>query len=593
MKYIVALLCLLAGPSITVAQDTPANLIMNTPGRSVTTLDGTWRTIIDPYETGNTYKYYQNRKPKNPQELIEYDFDASPVLKVPGDWNSQRNELLFYEGSLWYERTFTFHPTTGKRVFLYFGAANYRAVVYLNGERLGQHIGGFTAFNFEVTSKIHDGENFVVVQVDDTRHADGVPTLSTDWWNYGGLTREVLLVEVPETFIESYFVQLAKDKSDEIAGWVRLNGSARSQQVTISIPEAGVKQSISTDAEGFAKFSFPAKLTLWSPENPKLYDVTLAAGADKLTDQIGFRTVETRGTQIILNGKPVFLRGISIHEEAPFRSGRAFSTEDDLTLLNWAKELGCNFVRLAHYPHNESMTRLADRMGLLVWSEIPVYWDIDWNNPGTLANARRQLKEEIARDRNRASIILWSIANETPTLPARLEFLKQLATDIRQQDSTRLITAAMNRTGRQGNTRLVDDPLGEFVDVLAVNEYIGWYEGTPEEAASTRWKLSWQKPLVFSEFGGSAPYGLHGARNARWTEEYQANLYENQIAMLRNIPELAGLSPWILMDFRSPRRPLPAVQDFHNRKGLISNRGERKQAFYVLQRYYREMAEQK
>ena len=120
-------------------------------------------------------------------------------------------------------------------------------------------------------------------------------------------------------------------------------------------------------------------------------------------------------------------------------------------------------------------------MGLLVWSEIPVYWDIDWQNPATLAEARQQLHEEIARDHNRAAIILWSIANETPMDPARLQFLKALGNDVRELDSTRLLTAAMNRTGREGNVRLVNDPLGEVVDVLAVNEYIGWYEGRPED----------------------------------------------------------------------------------------------------------------
>ncbi len=134
-----------------------------------------------------------------------------------------------------------------------------------------------------------------------------------------------------------------------------------------------------------------------------------------------------QGANILLNGKPIFLRGISMHEEAPFREGRAFSPEDAQTLLGWVKDLGCNFVRFAHYPHNENEIRLADRMGLMVWSEIPVYWDIDWSNPATLANAEAQLRDEIARDHNRAAVILWSVSNETPVKPERLTFLKQLA----------------------------------------------------------------------------------------------------------------------------------------------------------------------
>ena len=145
----------------------------------------------------------------------------------------------------------------------------------------------------------------------------------------------------------------------------------------------------------------------------------MSSGADKVHDAIGFRTIETHGTQILLNGKPIFLRGISLHEEAPIRGGRAFSQKDAETLLGWAHELGCNFVRLTHYPHSENMTRLADRMGLMVWSEIPVYWDIDWENPATLQNAENQLHEMIARDHNRASVVFWSLSNETPVKPAR------------------------------------------------------------------------------------------------------------------------------------------------------------------------------
>ena len=212
-------------------------------------------------------------------------------------------------------------------MFVYFGAANYFTRVYLNGQALGEHEGGFTPFNFEVTDQIREGDNFVVAEVNNARRRDAVPSVNTDWWNYGGLTRDVMLVEVPETFIQDYFVQLAKGSSNEISGWVQLGGSSSAQQVTVEIPEAEIKQTVTTDAAGRAEFRFPAKLELWSPEHPKLYDVVLSSGADKVHDAIGFRTIETRGTQILLNGKPIFLRGIAMHEEAPVRGGRAFSSE--------------------------------------------------------------------------------------------------------------------------------------------------------------------------------------------------------------------------------------------------------------------------
>jgi len=584
-------LILLVLTGLAYAAPAPSTLITNIPGRTTISLDGAWHAIVDPYDNGTSGAFYRNQTAKDKSERVEYSFDASPVLNVPGDWNTQREQLLFYEGPVWYRRLFNYQKRPNVRVFVYFGAVNYRSAIFLNGEKLGDHEGGFTPFNFEVTNLLHDGENFLIVEVNNIRRADGVPALKFDWWNYGGITRGVSLVEVPASFIQDYFVQLAKGSRSEIAGWIQLNGSQAAQKVTLEIPEAGVHETVTADAAGRASFRVSAKLDLWSPEHPKLYDVVLSGGADTVRDQIGFRSIEVQAGKIVLNGKPIFLRGIAMHEEAPFRDGRAFSPEDAQTLLVWARDLGCNFVRFAHYPHNENELRLADRMGLLIWSEIPVYWDIDWQNPATLANAQAQLRDMIARDRNRAAVILWSLSNETPVKPERVDFLKQLAQNARELDSTRLITSALNRTDKSGpDERTLSDPVGEVLDVLGINEYMGWYESRLEDIDKVQWKLKWDKPLIVSEFGAGAPYGRHGDADEIWTEEFQANLYQHQLAMIRRMPNLAGITPWVLMDFRSPARMLPGVQDYHNRKGLISNRGQRKQAFYLLQRFYKELA---
>jgi beta-glucuronidase len=595
MKLLALMISLVALVSSVRAQQ--VGLIANTDGRRTISLDGQWQTIIDPYESGfYNYRYqpsdngyFKNAKPKSQSDLIEYDFDSSASLKVPGDWNTQLDQLFFYEGSVWYKKSFTYQRKTNTRVFVYFGAANYFADVYLNGEKVGQHEGGFTPFNFEITNGVRDGDNFLIVKVDNKRRRDAVPTLMTDWWNYGGLTREVKLIETPTTFVHDYFIQLQKGSRDRVVGWVKLSGTSRNQRVTISIPEAGVSKSFTTDASGTAAVDFNADLKLWSLESPKLYDVTIAAETDQVRDQIGFRSIETRGTDILLNGRRIFLRGVCIHEEAPFRGGRANSREDAQTLLGWAKELGANFVRLAHYPHNEHMIREADRLGILVWSEIPVYWTILWENPATLENARNQLSEMIARDKNRAAVVIWSMANETPLSDARLSFLRNLVTLARSLDPGRLISAAMERHYLDPTTQMIDDPLGEYLDVLGCNEYVGWYDGLPQKADRLEWRTKYEKPLIMSEFGGDALFGNHGDVLARWTEEYQENLYRHQIAMLKRIPFLRGTAPWILMDFRSPRRPLPKIQDYWNRKGLVSNKGEKKKAFYVMREWYREL----
>lgn len=584
---------LLLAPVLTTA----AGLIQNIPGRKTVSLNGYWNAIVDPFSVGAyDYRYElnvergfaANRKPQSPGELVEYSFDRSGKLAVPGDWNTQRPELLLYEGLVWYKRDFDYKLEPGRRLFVRFGAANYHAIATLNGKKIGEHVGGFTPFEFEITSLVKEKDNFLIVYVDDKRAPEGVPTVNTDWWNYGGITRDVELVETPAAFIEDYSIQLAKGSGTHVAGWVRLNGASAGQSVKVRIPEAGVAAEAVADETGRARIEFDAKFTLWSPENPKLYEVVVEAAGDSVRDSIGFRTIETRGTDILLNGKPVFLRGVSIHAEAPFRTGRAWSEEDARTLLGWARELHCNFVRLAHYPHDERMVRLADRMGLMVWSEIPVYWTIHFDDKATYANAENQLAEMISRDKNRAAVVLWSVANETPIHEARTRFLTGLIRRVRSEDPARLVTAALESRYSGETTKLIDDPLGQELDVVGCNEYIGWYDGKPEKADTVRWEMTHQKPLIVSEFGGSALQGYHGDEGTIFTEEYQRSLYEHQIGMLKRIPFLRGMSPWVLMDFRSPRRLLPGVQDWFNRKGLVSERGQKKAAFRTLQEFYRQ-----
>jgi beta-glucuronidase len=589
LELLAAMGTLIASPALwaqTGAVPAPAPIVLiGADMRPATSLNGDWHTIVDPY-FGGFPGYSRNQKQEPGGRVVEYDFSKSPTLKVPGDWNTQRDSLLYYEGPIWYERDFTYQPKEHTHIFLHIGAANYKSWFWVNGKKVCEHEGGFTSFNCDVTDAIHAGGNFVVAAVDNTRHEDGVPTLKTDWWNYGGLTRSVSLIEVPESFIDQYDVHLARGAGDVIEGWVHVVGPVRGAMAEIEIPELGAKATAMVGDGGLAVIHFPVKgLERWTPETPKLYKVRVSAGQDKVEDLIGFRTIETRGTEILLNGKPIFLRGVCIHAEAPYRGGRAYSDKDAETLLGWAKELGANFVRLAHYPHDESMLRAADRLGILVWSEIPVYWAIQFDNPKVLVKAQQQLDEEIGTSRNHAAIILWSMANETPNNETRTRFIETLAQHARELDPTRLITAAL-LVRNEGKTKIVDDPLGKALDVIGTNEYVGWYEQTPEGADTTEWRVDYDKPVIMSEFGGGAKAGLHGAETERWTEEFQADIYRHQIGMLNRIPQLRGMSAWILMDFRSPTRNLAGIQDGYNRKGLISDQGQKKAAFFVLQKAY-------
>ena len=579
----------------------------NILSRQVTSLNGAWHYIVDVQEEGyydyrmnpTPWGFFRNAKPQRPEDLIEYDFDKAPVMQVPGDWNTQDSQLFFYEGTVWFYKQFRLERKEqrgGKRTLLYFGAVNYEAYVYVNGQLAGHHEGGFTPFNFDVTDLLQDGDNVVIVKVDNKRRAAHVPTLIFDWWNYGGITRDVLLAEVNPVYIENYSLQLTNLKTKELSFSAQLNHKEADKEITLSIPELRIKKTFKTNAEGIVHSSqftvHSPQLKLWSPESPVLYKVEIQMGDEVIRDEIGFRTIETRGKQILLNGKPVYLRGISIHEEKAYGGGRANSTADAHTLLSWAKELGCNFVRLAHYPHNEYAVREAERMGLLVWSEIPVYWTIAWTNPQTYQNAERQLTDMIRRDQNRANVIIWSIANETPHSAERDTFLSRLATKARSLDNTRLISMAMEVTSASNYKNRLQDNMNEYVDVISFNEYIGWYRDV-NDASKMEWEIPYDKPVIISEFGGGAKYGLHGAKNQRWTEEFQENLYRENIAMLEKIDGLAGTTPWILKDFRSPRRVLNGIQDYYNRKGLFSDQGEKKKAFYVLRDWYEKKRGQK
>lgn len=580
-----------------VAEEAP--LLTNVSGRTCISLDGTWRYIVDPFESGyydyrrepSATGFFDDEEPHNPA-LIEYDFDASPTIVVPRDWNTQAPELYYYEGSVWYRTRFAVEPQEESRYFLYFGAVNYEAIVYLNGERLGRHIGGFTPFNYEVTGLLRPGENSLVVKVSNQRLKEAVPTNNFDWWNYGGITRSVALVETPKTFVREYSLQFEEGK--KIVGWVKLDGSSYDVDLTLEIPELKKRIALTPDEQGYCSFEISASPRLWEPENPKLYRVNWITPYECLSDEVGFRTITTSGNQILLNGRPIFCRGVSIHEEAPFRNGgRAYGVDDARTLLGWAKEMGCNFARLAHYPHNEFMVKEAERMGIMLWCEVPVYWTIDWDNPEVLENARAQMSAMITRDRNRCNVIIWSVANETPLSDARLDFLKEMVSLVREQDPTRLVSAAMEKVEVKPGVMTVSDPLGEYLDVFSFNQYIGWYDGLPEKCDRVEWALPSDKPVLISEFGGGALYGKHGDKSERWTEEFQADLYEANIRMLKKIKGLSGTTPWILMDFRSPKRNLPGIQDGYNRKGLISNEGKKKMSFYIMQKWYQEMAEGK
>ena len=579
------------------AQEVP--LLGNAFNRKKISLNGKWNYIIDVQEEGyygyrmeeRKRGFFCNDKPKNPWDLVEYDFDKSPEMEIPSDWNTKDNKLFLYEGTIWFKKSFNYTINLQKKLILYFSAVNYESIIYINGILIGKHIGGFTPFNFDITSKLKNGENFIILKIDNKRKKENIPSLMFDWWNYGGITRDVYLIETDNIYIQNYHFLLNKQNKNQIDIKIELNKNntnTSAQIIKLSIPELNIRKSlrINNNKEITKKIEVN-DLILWTPDNPKLYKIIIKFNDEEIIDHIGFRTIEVSDKKILLNGNPIFLRGISIQDEKPNNDGVINTLKDVKILLSWVKELGCNFIRLVHYPHNEYMIREAEKEGILVWSELPIYWDLAWEDKDTYNNAQRQLNDMILRDINRANVIIWSIGNETPSSKSRDFFLFNLITFAKTLDNSRLITMAFKAIYSNNNIykNNLNDAMVKYLDIISFNQLLE-QNSDINSLDKMKFDISYNKPIIISGLGVEAKFGYHGTLSQIWTEEFQDNYYNNYFEFLETIEGLVGVSPYILKDFRSPKGVLNSIHNFYNRKGLVSDKGEKKKAFYTLRNWY-------
>lgn len=555
-------------------------------GRRKASLNGEWQYAVDQYDTCLRQQWFKEKHfDENGYTLpLDYSFEQWPVIQLPCCWNMADDKFLLYDGSMVFTRTFSCGGKENETVMLKIGAANYLCRVFINGSYVGMHRGGSTPGYFDITDALQ-AENRIIIVADSTRRAEQVPTENTDWFNYGGVYRDIELLYLPKIYIRDFRIALVPDGTyNKIQ--VKIELSQRlSAEAELSIKELGIQSRISVE-NGIGELLLEARPALWSPESPKLYEVEVSCLEDHVSDRVGFREIKVENGEIVLNGCPVFLRGISCHEES-VQNGKALTDEERAENIALAKELGCNFMRIAHYPHNERMARLADELGMLLWEEIPVYWAIRFDREKTYEDAENQLMELIKRDWNRASVIIWSVGNENADTDERLQFMSRLAECAHKEDGNRLVSAACLVDSEKN---AIADRLIAYLDVIGINEYCGWYtpdfEKLPQLMANSRP----QKPVIITEFGADALAGHHGTITDKGTEECQAYVYERQIAVLRQIDYIKGMTPWILYDFRCPRRT-SYIQNYYNRKGLCSaDKKYRKMAFSVLQKFYRELA---
>jgi beta-glucuronidase len=576
--------------------------LINIDGRETESLNGKWHFCVDPYDTCRRAHWFKEIRynDRGEEQPVDWDFEAWERIDVPETWNMRERELYWYEGSGIFMRTFRYVPQkVGERLFLYFEGAAYEASVFLNGVFIGTHDGGSTPFAVDAGGAVKtDRENRLIVVVDAGRSPLRVPMDNTDWFNYGGLYRDVYLVRTPNVYIKDWFVRLVPDGSfSKIKIDVDIGGNNRSEgKAVLAIPELGIREEINVrQSKGASVFSVkPETLSLWSPENPKRYDISIQffsgeGGEDRISDCIGFREIAVKGQEIFLNGGKIFLKGVCVHEDHVLL-GKTTTPEIIRETIRDLKEMNGSYLRLAHDPHDRRFARIADEEGVLLWEEIPVYWAIAFGNKSAYQDAENQLAELILRDRNRASVIIWSVGNENADTDERLNFMSNLAVKARKLDGTRLVSAACLVNHEKLK---IDDRLSEFIDITGINEYYGWYDPDFDKLSRLLSNSSPDKPVIVTEFGGGARSGQRGSVSDLFSEDYQKALYIKQVETFKKYPFIAGLSPWILYDFRCPRR-FNRYQEGYNRKGLIyADRKTKKAAFFVMRDFYSEITMEK
>jgi beta-glucuronidase len=512
------------------------------------------------------------------------DLPADPdTIPVPCAWNALP-EHYDYHGSAWYRRTFHL-PERANLHCTFLGVAQ-DATVFLDGERTTTHFGAYTPFSF-LAPDLAAGEHELVVRVDNRRDETTVPKPASDWFPYGGITREVLLEEVPSVFLDEFAIEYDLDGGDahltvdidvgnlgddaETRLGVEIGGVRTGK--TVEIPAGGTDERVEFDVPDVDR---------WSTNEPTLYDVSVTAGEDERRDRIGFREVAVEGREILVNGEPVSIRGVNRHEDHP-EWGHAQPLrimDGDIDLI---EEGGFNAIRGSHYPNHPRFLDRCDEAGILVIEEIP-FWQFDgdeFRHGPVMERGKRMLVELIERDRHHPSVFAWSVSNECANEEEEVyEATAELTSLAREADGSRLVTLASN-TDVSGGT----DECFELCDFICLNGYWGWYsEGSWAEFLDRVAGKYPNCPLIVSEFGGGAIVGERPRDGQKWSEPYQADLLEETVATFLDTEFLAGFTVWQFCDTRTSPKRWQDRPRTKNNKGIVGEYRTPKEAYRRLER---------
>ncbi|KRK34004.1 beta-glucuronidase [Levilactobacillus parabrevis] len=579
---------------------------LTTETRSVLSLNGIW-----------SFKMQADGERHDPVVPLQ----TTEVMAVPASFNDQtaNPELRQHSGYFWYERDFTV-PTAlmDQRLSLRFGSATHEAWVFVNGTAVGHHKGGFTPFELPINDAVQAGTNRLTVKISnlldhstlpvgnytETKDANGNTVAHVDenfdFFNYAGLHRNVSLLATPWNRVEDITVtphiDLAATSADiDIA--VKTTAAA-----TVKVTLLDEEGTVVATANGADSTLHLDNIHLWQPLNAYLYQARVEilddnTVVDSYTEPFGLRTIEIKSGKFLINGEPFYFKGFGKHEDS-YVNGRGMNEAVNVLDLNLLKKIEANSFRTSHYPYSEEMMRLCDREGIVVIDEVPAVglmpdfnFDVSsafknaedpfWSTVKTQAAHEQALKEMIGRDKNHASVVIWSIANEPATfLPGAHDYFEPLFKLARSLDTQNrpctYINIMMSTPDR--------DTCSDLADLLTLNRYYGWYLQTgdlkaaaaAEETELRTWQEKWpNKPIMFTEFGADTVAGVHSAYNEPFSEEYQVNYYDMNAKIFDKIDNFVGEQLWNFADFQT-KFGINRVQG--NKKGIFTRSREPKAA---------------
>ncbi len=562
-------------------------------------LNGLWDFVVD------LDPKYHNNTVIHPHPVYAHpDYNRRHWLKVPvpGVWNKYAEKLDIYEGVCWYAREFRVDDLPrGAAALLRFGAVNYKCRVFLNGHPVGVHEGGYTEFVIDVSKAVVEGKNVLAVEVDNRAAVTKLPPC-LGYFNYGGIHRDVTL----EIHSESFLDDVAITAADQVLS-VRCRVWRPQPDLEIHVSCGGTesREFLKTTDTYATELLIPDALP-WTPESPNLYTVKIrlvrhSEVLHEVSYDVGFRKIEIADGKILLNGSPIFLKGICYLYDSP-AYGLTMKPEQFLTDIALLKELGVNTIR-SHFPFTREFYEACDRAGIMIWNETPIYClhpqteasDTIFSNPEFVALAHSMVEEMIRHARNHPSVIIYSLGNECNVENKEAEaFFRGLCGKVRAIDNTRLLSYA--------SLYCIVGPLAGMVDILGINQYWGWYDreiydqdppavSGPIDLKILEDKLDelkrlHKKPMLMTEFGADSIPGYISESRNLWSEDYHADLLKATFAILQKHSEICGAFPFVFCDYRDPSKHVNGYWDYMNYKGVVSYDRRPKKAFAALKDIY-------